>query len=414
VIDTVLNGFEAALTFLHDIFEPVFGVHSWGWAIIALTLVVRIALLPLAIKQTRSMRAMQALQPQIKELQKKYKVDRDLMRKDPEQYKAKKAKLNEEMMALYQREGANPAASCLPLLAQAPIFLALFYTLRRSDDLTGAPFYFFTRYVSEEGLAGIVSNAGWPGWLLIVLMSGTMFVSQKQMMARTAATQGADSNPMAQQQKILLYVMPVFLAVISFQFPLGILLYWVTTNFWQVAQQWIILREVQHEVEEGTLADKPGGGAAARWMRNRRDRGGEATDVEGEAAPRRISPGASSGKKPPPTGEQRPSRDDGRTPEDGSTGGDVAASAEDTGTGSVAGSSDETSPSDPSDPSDPGDVPGKTTGRGSQKGSDRPPGRRGSNGPTPGSTTNGAAPDDPSAPRREHLPRRRRGGGSSD
>jgi YidC/Oxa1 family membrane protein insertase len=312
VIDTVLDAFEAALTFLHDIFVPVFADHSWGWAIIALTLVVRIALLPLAIKQTRSMRAMQALQPQIKELQKKYKVDRELMRKDPEQYKAKKAKLNEEMMALYQREGANPAASCLPLLAQAPIFLALFYTLRRSDDLIGAPFYFFTRYVPDEGLAGIVSAASWPGWLLIVLMSGTMFVSQKQMMARTAATQGADSNPMAQQQKILLYVMPVFLAVISFQFPLGILLYWVTTNFWQVAQQWIILREVQHEVEEGTLADKPGGGAAARWMRSRRNRS-EAVEDDGPSTPRRISPGASSGKKPvpPPAATDRPA-DEGR------------------------------------------------------------------------------------------------------
>jgi YidC/Oxa1 family membrane protein insertase len=303
VIDTILDAFEGALGFLHDIFVPLFGVHSWGWAIIALTLIVRIALLPLAIKQTRSMRAMQALQPQLKELQKKYKVDRDLMRKDPEQYKAKKQKLNEEMMALYQREGANPAASCLPLLAQAPIFLALFYTLRRSEDLLGAPFYFFTSFVSPDsdatGLAAIVSQAGWPGWLLIVLMSGTMFVSQKQMMARTAATQGADANPMAQQQKILLYVMPVFLAVISFQFPLGILLYWVTTNAWQVVQQWIILREVQHEVEEGTLADKPGGGAAARWMRNRRNGGNGGAD-EGEAPkpPRRRSPGASSGRKP--------------------------------------------------------------------------------------------------------------------
>ena len=325
MIDTVLDAFEAALTFLHDLFVPLFGEASWGWAIIALTLIVRVALLPLAIKQTRSMRAMQALQPQIKELQKKYKVDRDLMRKDPEQYKAKKAKLNEEMMALYQREGANPAASCLPLLAQAPIFLALFYTLRRSDDLIGAPFYFFTRYVPEEGLAGIVSAAGWPGWLLIVLMSGTMFVSQKQMMARTAATQGADSNPMAQQQKILLYVMPAFLAVISFQFPLGILLYWVTTNFWQVAQQWIILREVKAEAESGELKDKPGGGAAGKGGR------GKANGApSGPTSPRPGATGkggATSGRKPPAEGskdqgdaeeaadDRPPARDDDAAPE---------------------------------------------------------------------------------------------------
>jgi YidC/Oxa1 family membrane protein insertase len=148
--DTSLGALEAALTFLHDVVEPLTGVHAWGWAIILLTLAIRILLLPLAIKQTRSMRAMQALQPQIKELQKKYKVDRDLMRKDPEQYKAKKQKLNEEMMALYQREGANPAASCLPLLAQAPIFLALFWMLRAAGeeggDISGAPFYFFTEF----------------------------------------------------------------------------------------------------------------------------------------------------------------------------------------------------------------------------------------------------------------------------
>jgi YidC/Oxa1 family membrane protein insertase len=292
VRETVLGWFGSILTFLHDVMEPVFGIHSWGWAIIALTLVVRIALLPLAIKQTRSMRAMQALGPQIKELQKKHKVDRELMRKDPEQYKAKRAKLNEEMMALYQREGANPAASCLPLLAQAPIFLALFWTLRDFEPLIGAEFYFFTA-VGEGGLEQLVSGAGWPGWLLILLMSGTMFWSQRQMMARTAATQV--DNPMAQQQKILLYVMPIFLGVISFNFPLGILLYWVTTNVWQVAQQAIILREVRHEVETGEIANKPGGEAA-------KGTGKRGQDAPVDGTPRR-SPGASTGKRPPKDAE---------------------------------------------------------------------------------------------------------------
>jgi YidC/Oxa1 family membrane protein insertase len=367
VIDAVLDAFEAALGFLHDIFLPLFGDHSWGWAIIALTLIVRIALLPLAIKQTRSMRAMQALQPQLKELQKKYKVDRDLMRKDPEQYKAKKQKLNEEMMALYQREGANPAASCLPLLAQAPIFLALFYTLRRSTDLRGAPFYFFTDFVSPDaeftGLAAMVSQASWPGWLLIILMSGTMFISQKQMMARTAATQGADANPMAQQQKILLYVMPVFLAVISFQFPLGILLYWVTTNAWQVVQQWIILREVQHEVEEGTLADKPGGGAASRWMRKRRN-GADGQDAV-QPPPRRTSPGASTGKKPvnkrPGDAAPPPAKDD--DPVEGSAPDDPAGGATEGGRSTPGGGDTPSEPlrDEPSPPATDGaDAPGKT------------------------------------------------------
>jgi YidC/Oxa1 family membrane protein insertase len=288
--DPVVNALTQVLVFFHDLVEPAAGVHSWGWAIVMLTLVVRIAMLPLAIKQTRSMRAMQKLQPQMKELQKKYKVDRSLMKKDPEQYKAKKQKLNEEMMALYQREGANPAASCLPILAQAPIFIALFWTLVRSDDLVGEPFYFVTRYVPDLGLTGPVSGAGWPGWLLIALMSGTMFLAQKQMMARNPAQA---EGPMAQQQKIMLYAMPAFLAFISFRFPLGVLLYWVTTNFWQVAQQGIILREVKHELEQeraggvGTGKSATTGGDADRGSK-----GATSGKAKGGG-----SAGASSGKQ---------------------------------------------------------------------------------------------------------------------
>jgi len=272
----VLEVFSGILGFIHDLVEPLFGVHSWGWAIIGLTLIVRILLLPLAIKQTRSMKAIQQLQPEMKAIQEKYKTDREMMRKDPEKYRARKQKQQQEMMALYQREGANPAASCLPLLAQAPVFVALFWTLVGEAELTGAPFYFFTE-ASAGGLEKLVSSAGWPGWLLIVLMSGTMFFSQKQMMARNSATMA--DNPMAQQQKILLYVMPVFLAFISFQFPLGVLLYWVTTNFWQIAQQAIILRE---GAKIDAAADKRRGGAVE---------GGSATPPAGPAR------GATSGKK---------------------------------------------------------------------------------------------------------------------
>jgi YidC/Oxa1 family membrane protein insertase len=303
--DSVLDFFFAILQFLHGIFEPLAGAHAWGWAIIGLTLIVRVLLLPLAIKQTRSMRAMQAIQPQIKELQKKYKVDRELLKKDPETYRARRQKLSEEQMALFKREGANPAASCLPLLAQAPIFIALFWMLRgqgeEGEPLFAAPFYFFTNFIDAgpgdpTGLAATVSAAGWPGWLLILLMSGSMFITMKQMNARTAAM--GSENPMAAQQKILMYVMPVFLAVISFQFPLGIVLYWVTTNIWQIAQQWIILREVTHEAETGELADKPGGSAAKK----------KPTDTG------RRSPGASTGKKKVEPIDDAKASDDGDRP----------------------------------------------------------------------------------------------------
>jgi YidC/Oxa1 family membrane protein insertase len=285
----VLNAFSSLLGFIHDLVEPAFGVHSWGWAIIGLTVIVRVALLPLAIKQTRSMKAVQRLQPQMKAIQDKYKTDREMMRKDPERYKSRRAKLNEEMMALYQREGANPAASCLPLLAQAPVFLALFWTLQGEAALRGAPFYFITS-VGDGGLEMIVSSAGWPGWLLIVLMSGSLFVSQKQMMARNAAAM-ADS-PMAQQQKILLYVMPIFLAAISFGFPLGILLYWVTTNLWQIVQQWIILRETGGEAAAAAAAVTKGGAGGAGTSK-----AGPGAGTTGRPADRKRSGGATSGRR---------------------------------------------------------------------------------------------------------------------
>jgi len=284
---SILGIFSSILGFIHDLVEPLFGVHSWGWAIIGLTLVVRILLLPLAIKQTRSMKAMQQLQPQMKAIQDKYKTDREMMRKDPDKYRARKQKQQQEMMALYQREGANPAASCLPLLAQAPVFLALFWTLRDEADLIGAPFYFITG-VTDGGLEKLVSTAGWPGWLLIVLMSGTMFFSQKQMMARNAASMA--DNPMAQQQKILLYVMPVFLAAISFQFPLGILLYWVTTNLWQILQQAIILRE-------SSKLDDPNGNGNGAGSNGRPGTGSATSGGSRGATSGRTSGGATSGRK---------------------------------------------------------------------------------------------------------------------
>ena len=244
----ILDIFTSALHSIAGFIDPVFGANSYGWAIIVLTVIIRVLLLPLAVKQTRSMRAMQKLQPKIKALQKKYKVDRDMLKKDPETYRARKQKMNEEMMALYKEEGVNPASGCLPLIAQAPIFIALFEALRHAQEIQNAPFYFFTDFIAKgseaTGLGASTSAAGWPGWVLIVLMAGTMFYSQRQMMNRT-------DNDGNQQQKILMYVMPVFLAFVSQGLPLGVLLYWVTTNVWQTGQQAVILREVKHEIDEG-------------------------------------------------------------------------------------------------------------------------------------------------------------------
>lgn len=241
--NSVTGVFQSALELIHNVFVGPFGDDpAWGWSIIALTLIIRILLLPLAVKQTRSMKAMQELQPKIKKIQDRYKADRSLMKKDPELYKKRKAEQNAKMMELYQEEGVNPASSCLPLVAQAPVFLALFSVLRGFDELRDAQFYWVTSDISADaagdGLGALVSQAGWPGWVLIAAMVVSMFVTQKQTMARTTA-----EGPAAQQQKIMLYVLPVFLAFISRTLPLGVIVYWVTTNIWQGVQQWIIFRE---------------------------------------------------------------------------------------------------------------------------------------------------------------------------
>lgn len=261
-----------ALTSLHNVFEPMFGFDAaWGWAIIALTLIVRTLLLPLAIKQIQSMRGMQEIQPKVKEIQEKYKVDRDLLKKDPERYQKLKQQQNEKLMALYKEEGVNPASSCLPLLLQMPIFFALFSVLR-GDQVQGlgdASFYFFTAFIGDgasfDGLGATVSEAGWPGWLLILGMAGTMFLTQRQMMGRTNV-EGAQAT----QQKVMMYVFPVFLAVISFNFPLAVVLYWVTTNIWQSVQQYFMLRTTADEEppREGDTQRRPSDPPA-------RDKGGD-------------------------------------------------------------------------------------------------------------------------------------------
>ena len=254
--------FINALDLLHGMFDSFLDDDpSWGWAIITLTVLVRILLIPLAVKQFRSMRAMQELSPKIKAVQKRYKPDRALMKQDPEKYRAMQQKMSEEMQKLYKEAGVNPAGGCLPLLAQAPIFIALFSVLRSNvadhaigtplGDLLRADFYFLTP--DDGGLSVAARDAGIWGWALIVLMAGSMFFSQKQMMARNAA----NADPMQlQQQRIMMIVMPVFLAFISIGFPMGVLLYWVTTNLWQVGQQAFIVHEVRISREGITRGSK--------------------------------------------------------------------------------------------------------------------------------------------------------------
>jgi YidC/Oxa1 family membrane protein insertase len=247
----LLDGLGAMLSFFYDV------VPSYGFAILLLTITVRLVLLPLTIKQTRSMHAMQKIQPQIKELQRRYKGDRQ--------------KLNEEMMKLYKEHQVNPLGGCLPLLLQLPVFFALFLVLTRpaleeaalpgtrhlpddsrlATDIRAREANFLSMNLAcsparaGRGFVEVVEKSppincgdGFPSALpyysLVLLLVGTTWYQTKQMQATTQQQQG--------QMKIMTRVMPLFLGFISLNIASGVAVYWVTTNAWQIGQQYLMLR----------------------------------------------------------------------------------------------------------------------------------------------------------------------------
>ena len=224
------NAAEAILLFLHD--DVKFG---WGMAIVGMTVIVRMAILPLTIKQIRSMNAMRALQPQVKEIQEKYKDDRQRM--------------NQEMMKFYKENKVNPLGSCLPLLLQLPIFLALFRLLR-SDEFAATVHasppigWFFIDDLTAKAT----------GSELVILM--VLYIGS-QLAASLVMSVTADKT----QQRIFL-LLPFAFAVIIPSFPAGLILYWITTNFWTFGQQ-VVVRKVAPPPQLATAAATAGGGAGA-------------------------------------------------------------------------------------------------------------------------------------------------------
>lgn len=243
--NALMEALEATLMFFHGVFDgvPLLGIWPWAWAVVSLTVVVRVILLPLAVKQIKSMRAMQNLQPEIKRIQKKYKADRSLMKTDPDKFKAKRQKQQEEMMKLYKEHNVNPASSCLPLIAQMPIFIGMFHLLggrpgsaTRVPEMADANFLFVNDLTARALDVGVTSFGP---WLLVALMGASTWFSQRQMMRNNPAS---GDNP---QMKLMMYIMPVMLTVFAVNFPVGLVLYWVTTNLWTIGQQYIMFRNIQ-------------------------------------------------------------------------------------------------------------------------------------------------------------------------
>src|SRR3954449_9059235 len=229
----------------HKLFGGIFGPATglaWVLSIIGLTITIRAALIPLFVKQIKSSRNMQLIQPKVKELQKKYGHDRE--------------KLAAETMALYRETGTNPFASCLPLLVQMPIFLALFRLLdHAAKNKTGQGFLtdelaksfgnaklfgtipISATFLKNEGLVSVQILAA----VLVVAMTATTFMTQRQLMTKNMPAD-AMSGQYAQQQKMLLYVLPVVFAVGGVAFPIGVLFYWTTSNLWTMGQQFYVIR----------------------------------------------------------------------------------------------------------------------------------------------------------------------------
>lgn len=211
---------------------------QWGFAIVLLTITVRLILVPLAIRQMKSMEGMQAIRPQMEKIQKKYKTDREMMRTDPERYRARQAKMQEEMSALYKEHNVNPVGGCLPLLAQMPVFFALFSVLRGGQqgteilvpELIDAPWFGITALSAHPFQAGIGAI------LLVIGMVVTTFFTQKISMALQPPAEGQAK----QMQDTMLWVMPPMLGLMAINIPAGVLIYWVTSNLWTMGQTWFI------------------------------------------------------------------------------------------------------------------------------------------------------------------------------
>lgn len=226
-----LDLLEAPLRAVLDFFHAI--GFTWGWAIVMLTLVVRLILLPLFVKQYKSARRMQEVAPQMKELQRKYKGN--------------KQKLQEEMMKFYKENDVNPFGSCLPLLLQAPVFIALYYTLRSQNFADGSDLSFM--YVIPD-VSKLLTQIGWAVIPLVAVYAVSQLIS----------TELSAQPTMSKNQRWLMRLLPIGIVFFVFQFPVpaGLVIYWATTNLWTAGQQLVLKRRIEAEIEAkgGSLIEK--------------------------------------------------------------------------------------------------------------------------------------------------------------
>jgi YidC/Oxa1 family membrane protein insertase len=257
IFQPLIDVFQSVLIFYHNTFGG-----SWGWSIVLLTISVRAVMIPLTLKQFKSMRALQTLQPELKAIQNKYKDD--------------KQRQQQELMKFYKENKVNPLGSCLPLVAQLPVFISLFYMLRKSLRIdicpqvqphitvaghavystshtvicgpnNGAQFLFIPDLTNKATGAVLV--------VLILLYVGTQLASSLMMSSPT----------MDQTQRKIMLFMPLLFVFFVINFPAGVLVYWITTNTWTMAQQFVVKRRlgpVATPAVAGPVVASNGGGSS--------------------------------------------------------------------------------------------------------------------------------------------------------
>jgi YidC/Oxa1 family membrane protein insertase len=272
ILDPLYWVVSGVMVVIHRALSPIFGETSgvsWTLSIMGLVLLIRTLLIPLFVKQIKSQRALTALSPEMKKIQQKYKDDRQ--------------KQSEELMKLYKEHKTNPLSSCFPILAQAPIFFALFTVLngigKNPPQARGTFTPELAQQAAEAKFLGAPISETFLGSgnlttqivtvFLIALMSLTTFTTQRQLMVKGMPKMDTSNNMMLQQQKILLYLFPIIFAVTGVNFPVGVLIYWSTTNLWTWGQQYYVIKR------------NPAPGSPA-WEELQKKRAAKNPQIEGE------------------------------------------------------------------------------------------------------------------------------------
>ena len=257
VVEAILVAFHTLWTAIG--LDPDAGL-TWVLSIVGLVLVIRAALIPIFVRQIKSQRRMLEVAPQLKKIQDKYKGKKDQFSREA---------MSRETMELYKKTGTNPLSSCLPLLLQMPIFFSLFSVLSNAQHPTHpAGIGLLNQKLSESfgtsklfGIAPLheaFSTATTPvvqviAVTMVILMTGSQFITQLQIMSKNQSAE-MKASPTYRQQRILLYLLPLVFAFSGFTFPLGVMFYWLVSNFWTMGQQFLVIRNMPTPGSEAALA----------------------------------------------------------------------------------------------------------------------------------------------------------------